>query len=196
MARDDYLFNGRDWHAVEHAHREALVREINEYDSNRLLNTSPSDLTSYFEAKFRIEPIALRESEITAAQREVQIDVRSDPFRDIRDRSRPFKVKGTRIEVAVPFDGETELFQIQPTSYTLNPPRGEVRDGTLTLKLEGTNLKPEEVKAQIDQTLASIRSYLQTLNRDVETLNGQLRPIAETTISCGWRIHNQAATWI
>ncbi|WP_036387455.1 hypothetical protein, partial [Microcystis aeruginosa] len=125
MAPDDYLFNNQDWHAFESAHREALIRKIDEYDSERLLNTSPSDLASYFEEKFWIEPVVLREDDIAADQREVQVE-RRDTFRDIRDRSKPFKVKGTRVEIDVPFDGEPKLFRIQPTSYTLNPPQGEV----------------------------------------------------------------------
>ncbi|BBH39901.1 hypothetical protein myaer102_24450 [Microcystis viridis NIES-102] len=183
MAPDNYLFNKQDWHAVESAHREALIREIDEYDSERLLNTSPSDLASYFEEKFWIEPVVLRENEIAADQREVQVDVRRDPFRDIRDRSKPFKVKGTRIEIDVPFDGEPKLFRIQPTIYTLNPPQGEVNNGILRLKLEGTNLNPEEVKVQIDRTLTTIRGYLQTLANDVGKLNRQLRFLAEKAIS-------------
>ncbi len=87
------------------------------------------------------------------------------------------------LEIDVPFDGEPKLFRIQPTSYTLNPPQGEVDNGILRLKLEGTNLNPEEVKVQIDQTLTTIRGYLQTLANDVGKLNRQLRSLAEKAIS-------------
>lgn len=128
-------------------------------DPDRLLNTSVEDLARYFEAKFRIDVPVLRVDNTVVDQREKQIDVSRDPLRMISDRSKPFYITGTEIEVEVPFDGEAEAFKIQPNPYTLNLPRAEIRGSNVVFRIVGTNLEPNGVKREIDQTLSSIQSY-------------------------------------
>lgn len=88
----------------------------------------------------------------------MHIDVSRDPMRMIRDRSRPFHVPGTAVEITVPFTGEAETFKIQPTTYTLNPPQAQIEGDTLTLTLQGTALDAAQLRAEIDRRLASINS--------------------------------------
>ena len=110
--RDEYLFHGPDWFGVEENQRRSLQSEIDAIDGNRLLNTSVDDLCDYFEEKFRIDVPVLHEEQIVASQEETKIDVSQDPMRHIRDRSQPFYIKGTAVEVTVPFSGDSEAFKI------------------------------------------------------------------------------------
>ena len=64
---------------------------------------------------------------------EPNIDVSQDPMRGIFDRSRPFYIKGVSITVVLPFNGENGLFHFQPSSFTFNPPRGEIVSGEVHL---------------------------------------------------------------
>jgi hypothetical protein len=114
-----------------------MRKEIEAVHPDRLLNTAVDDLAAYFESKFRIDVPVLRADEIVVDQREKQIDVSRDPMRMVLDRSKPFYITGTEVEVEVPFDGEAEAFKIQPNPYTLTPPRAEIRGSTVVFRIVG-----------------------------------------------------------
>jgi hypothetical protein len=183
--RDDHLFNQMDWHSVEEHQKRSIQSEIDGIDGNRLLNTSVDDLCDYFEQKYRIDIPVLQEDRIVADQRETQIDVSQDQMRHIRDRSRPFHVPGTVVEITVPFIGDAETFKIQPTTYTSAPPRGDVRNNSLVLNLSGTNLDPQQVRSQIDRTLGDVKQYLGWLRTSADGFNRQIRQLAHERIE--WR---------
>lgn len=178
MREPNYLFSKYDWFAVQENQKKQLAAEIVQMDGNRLLNTSADDLCDYFEEKYRVNVPLLRENEITADQKETQIDVSGDRLRAIRDRSRPFYIPGTIIEITIPFDGDAEAFNIQPTSFTLNPPIADIHEDKLIIRVQGTDLKADRVKTEIDKTISEIKKYLNTLKENAKGLNDQLRNIA------------------
>jgi len=182
MGEPNYLFSKYDWFGVQDHQKKHVTDEVAKMDGNRLLNTSLDDLCDYFEDKYRVNVPSLIETEIVADQNETQIDVSRDFLRAIRDRSRPFYISGTEVEITVPFEGDAEVFDIQPTSYTLSPPIADIRDDKLIIRVQGTDLKPEEVRSQIDQTLSKIKKYLNTLRDNAKGLNDQLRGIAQSAI--------------
>ena len=183
--RDDYLFCRTDWFSVEESQKRSLQSEIDAIDGNRLLNTSIDDLCDFFEEKFRIDVPELHEDQIVADQQETQIDVSQDPMRYIRDRSRPFHVAGTLIELTVPFSGESEAFTIQPTTYSTAPPRGEIRGSALVIKVQGTDLEPQQVRDEIDRTIGEIKKHLDWLCGNARGFNEQIRRLANERIN--WR---------
>ena len=182
MARDDYLFTGPDWHAVDWHQREQMRAEIERVDPDRLLNSSVDDLSQFFAEKFKIDVPELDVDNIVVDQREKKIDVSRDPMRMIMDRGQPFYVTGSEIEVEVPFSGEAEAFKIQPSTYTLNPPRAAVRGSVLTFSIVGTNLNADGVRREIDGTVGSIQSYLGNLRCNASSLNSQLLGEARAAI--------------
>lgn len=183
MAREDYLFTGPDWHSVDRHQREQMVREIEGMDGNRLLNTAVDDLAKYFAEKYQIDVPVLDEENLVVDERETQIDVRHDPMRFIMDTNRPVYVKGSEVEVEIPFSGEAEAFKIQPNPYGLNPPRAKIKSGHVVFTITGTNLQSDAVRQQIQQTLASIQEYLKTLRGNVAGLNSQLLGEARSAIN-------------
>jgi hypothetical protein len=182
MPREDYLFVGRDWHSVAQSQRTKMLKEIEAIDPDRLLNTSVEDLVSYFETKYCIEVPTLNVKELMVDQREKSIDVSRDPMRMIFDRSRPSIVAGTEIEVELPFAGQGDVFAIQPSSFTLNPPLARVSGDKLVFSIVGTNLEGPAVRARIDETVRLIESYLDTLRADVTVYNGQVAGTARNAI--------------
>ena len=182
MAREDYLFTGPDWHSVDRHQREQMVAEIEKIDPDRLLKTSVDDLSIFFSDKHKIEVPVLDEENLVVDQREKQIDVSRDQNRYISDRSRPFYITGSEIEVEIPFTGEAEAFKIQPNPYTLSLPRASVRGNLLTFSITGTNLEATQVREQIDQTIREVQSYLTNLRANVAGLNEHLQREARTAI--------------
>ena len=182
MAREDYLFTGSDWHAVDRHQRQQMIAEIEKVDADRLLNTSADDLANYFAEKFKINVPVLDVPNLVVDQREKQIDVSRDSMRMIMDRSRPFYITGIEIEVEIPFSGEAEAFKIQPNLYTLSPPRAAVRGTNLVFSIMGTNLDSDGVRTQIDRTVSEIESYLTNLRGNLAGLNSQLLAEARSAI--------------
>lgn len=182
MRDREYLFTNASWHDVERHQLQEMQKAIAALDGNRLLNTSVEDLVLYFEQKFQIEIPTLLTEEIVVDQREKQIDVSRDHNRMIYDRSRPFHIAGTEIEVEIPFTGEAEAFKVQPTTYTMSPPRAEVRGNLLVLKIVGTNLVAERVRGDIDHTVNEIQSHLTTLRGNAQGLRAQLPTQARSAI--------------
>ena len=182
MARDDHLFSKYDWFSFQDSQLKKLEDEIAGWDENRLLNTSVEDLCKYFVKKYRIDVPVLNMDEITVDRRETQINVSRDPHRIIIDRSRPVYVPGTEIEITVPFTGDFLAFTITPTVYSSSPPRGIVKDGTLTLFITGVDLEVDKVRSEIDQKVDHIDSYLTNLRTSAETLNSKLDSTARQCI--------------
>ena len=183
--QSDLLFFGTDWSSVENHQKRRLQSEIDAVDGNRLLNTSVDDLCDFFEEKFRIDIPELHEDQIVADHRETRIDVSQDPTRDIIDRSLSFYIEGTLIEVTIPFSGDSGVFKVRPTRYTIAPPRGEIRGSELVIKVQGTNLKQQQVKEEIDRAIGETKKYLDWLRGDARGLDKQLRQLANERIN--WR---------
>lgn len=178
----DLLFCKIDWFSVVEGQKQNFLAEISSVGGDRLLNTSTDDLVAYFSEKFSIGVPTLNLDGIVADQQETEIDVRHDHGRLIFDRSKPCYVAGTAIEVEIPFSGDREVFFVQPTTHTLNPPRGEIRQNKLVLRIQGTNLEPERVKQVIESTIAEIETHLERLRQSATEFNRSLPDMARSRI--------------
>jgi len=182
VSREDHLFNNADWFSVDRHQRAELQAEVDAMEGNRLLNTSIDDLAAYLVDKYQVNVPELNREGIVADQRETKIDVSRDPMRMVLDRGQPCYVAGTEVHIEVPFSGDTEAFKIQPTTYSMNPPRAEIRNKVLLIKISGTNLTPEKVKSEVERTLTSIEGNLKHLRTNAEVLNRDLPNIARSAI--------------
>lgn len=182
MRDRNYLFNNVDWHSMDQHQRKELAKEIDDINGDRLLNTSVDALCDYFEKKYKIEVPTLRPEYIVADQRETKIDVSRDPRRYFSNSGQPFYVNGTTVEISVPFEGDGDAFKVQPTTYTMSPPRAEIKNNSLIIKIEGTDLTADLVRNEVSRTIAEIEGYLVTLRSNVQGLNSQIRSLARSAI--------------
>ena len=185
MRDGNYLFNDAYWDDVDRNQRKELAEEIDNINGDRLLNTSVDDLCDYFEKKYKIEVPTLRPDDIVADQRETKIDISGDQRRIFKNPGQPFYVNGTTLEISVPFDGDGEVFKIQPTTYTVFPmrfPRADIKNNNLIINIKGTDLKVEEVRNEVNRTIAEINQYLVTLRSNAQELNSQIRSLARSAI--------------
>ena len=182
MTDKNLLFSKCDWLSVDQHQRAQLQEEVANLDGNRLLYTLIDDLCPYFVKKYRVDIPVLKRDEIEVDQWETQIDVSRDPMRGIYDRSQPVYVPGTEIEIIVPFTGDAEAFMVRPTTYSLNPPRGSIKNGTLILLISGVNLDADQVSQEIESRLDSIDTHLTSLRGSADRLNNALDSIARQAI--------------
>lgn len=182
MTRDNLLFAKYDWFSVEEHQKNQLKEEVNAYDGNRLLNTSVDDLSDYFADKYSIDVPVLQRDAIVADQRETKVDMSHD-FRYVpRFDGRPNMVDGSTVEITVPFTGDGQLFDVRPTTFSMNPPRASIRGNTLILQFTGVSQSAEQVKTGIEKALSDIETHLDRLRKSAETLNASLRSAASQAI--------------
>jgi len=183
MRDDDYLFIKRDLRRVIEGQEKAMNDEIDSIEGNKLLNTSVEELVDYFRGKYLLLTPKLLEDKIFVDQNESKVDVSNDFIRSISDRSEPFYIIGTKIDFYIPFEGDKELFEYQPSTYTLNPPRGIVTDTNLILTFQITNHNGDAVKAAFQRTLDEIKGYLRTIEKDVVEFNNPIGDKIRTRIN-------------
>lgn len=184
--RDDYLFTKQDLHHLLENHKQTVRSKIEELDRNYLLKANEDELKAHFLSEYGIEPPRLLEDSIYVDEpTEVEIDVTGDPRYDwggLFHRGRP-TVKGTRVVIHVPFEGEAELFNWQPNSYTLSPPRARVSSGELLLVYEVRAGDSRNLGQQWRRDVASIQNYLQTARSQVDQCLQELPAIVSSAIS-------------
>ena len=162
--------------------KNALENEILNYGPNYILNISEEDLCEHLVSKYSLEPPKLLENEKYADREEIDVDVSKDPIKFIRDRRRPFYVKGLQIIIAIPFEGDGNLFQYQPSSFGLNPPRAEISGQQLRLVYTTAEHDAGAVEKEYQNAIERINGYLKSVRENVERYNEQLGPLARQLI--------------
>lgn len=180
----DYLFAEGDAHAVQEHQRHHFQTEVAQIDGNRLLNTNIDSLVEYFVEKYRIDVPEIDEAGMQVDQHEAQRDVSNDPNRFAYVmRTGPVYVTGTEVVVEIPFSGDAALFKVRPSSYTTNPPQGDVRGSLLTFKIWTDNPQAGIIRSQLDAWLAEIKRHLQWHRESFHSFNESLAAQARTAIS-------------
>ncbi|MDD9989599.1 MAG: hypothetical protein OXQ31_25260 [Spirochaetaceae bacterium] len=153
---------------------ERTVREIETLESDYVLNAALVELEEYYVSKVRIEPLTLCSSEYYIDKQEgTQIDV-SHGFRRAGFGNGPILVKGTVLDIAVPFTGDPDLWRVQPSSFSISGyPPIEVRDGVVVFSCEFADDAPdaERLKVDIERAVESLDGAVATLSKDVERHN-------------------------
>jgi hypothetical protein len=174
----DYLFGKADWFSVERSQQEKMRSEIANLDKSRILNNSLDDLADYFVGEYTLTVPTLKKEEIVADQQEKDVDVSGDRSR-YWGTDGPHLVRGTELSLTVPFSGEADLFNVQPSTYTMNPPRAEIKRGVLVLRIADTKPDPAKVRAEFDRRLQHIEGNLTNLRNCIAPYNGAIRNSAK-----------------
>ena len=171
------LFGKADISAVLDAQRQEMQKAVESYDADKFLNTAAEDLATFFVEKYRIDVPELDEQGITVESSETRVEITHDPRRHFIDEE-PHFAPATRIIYHVPFSGDRSLFFIRPNQCGFSSPAAIVRERELQVAQEGEGLGAKEVKAEFDQILQQIKTYLGYLRRSVDPFNAQLETVA------------------
>lgn len=176
------LFTQCKLHDVKEATKANMLKEIDSYPANQLLNTSMEDLATFFAGKFEIVPVNILDGQIYVDQQETKIDVSKDSSRLIIERDQPFYIAGTQITLYVPFEGNPDIFAYSPSTYDYNPPRGYVRGNVLELPIYRTDHDVEAAKNELNRILASVKNYLGWARNELIHFNTDLKGLAQRKI--------------
>lgn len=172
---DELLFYRADWHSVTQNQINAMTKELSGLPGDRLLNTSEADLTDYLVSKYGLDVPVLKKDGIYVDQEEAKVDVSGDFRRAIFDPSRPYYISGTSVHLTVPFSGDHNMFRVQPSQFSLNPPRGRINCDTLVLTFTGVDLDQSRLRAEINRVIEDVERNLSRQRQDAKSFNDQLR---------------------
>lgn len=179
MARDDEsLFSKGDLGTLLQNLEEAVKKEVESYESNRLLNTPADDLCAYFVDRQRIEPITLDEGQITTDTQEAVIDTRRMPGGRWNYGEHQPTIPATAYSFHIPFMGEAQLFHYRPSSYTNSPPRATINGTNLVLTFTVPATETAGIKPEFNSQLNQIRSYISNIKSALDDFNTNRLPRA------------------
>jgi hypothetical protein len=176
----DPLFNQIDIFSVIE-HQKQRLKDAFPAITNAELDADPIAVTSRLIEQFSINVPVLEEEKKYALTKETQVDVSRDPRRFITDPSRPLFVGGTEVRIVVPFQGDAGVFNVQPTSFNLNPPFGEINDHELHLVYTVTDAG-FDVEGAANRSISQIKQYLQNLQYSAEQLKRDLQQLVNSLI--------------
>lgn len=179
----DLLFNRCDLGSVLASQEQAISKEVAALGENQLLNSSPVELCQYFVEKYTIDPVKIDEDRIQADYGDAQIDVSQRFEYAVFDRSGPAYITGTRVALFVPFEGDKQLLDCQPSTFTYNPPRAIVRANSVVFVYDRTVSDAANIRNEFDRDLSSFKKYLSWIERDVNQFNESIEKKADRFIS-------------
>lgn len=118
----------------------------------------------------------LHEDKKYMTQQEVEIDVGGDPMSRFTLGNLdggPIYVNATEVTVSIPFDGDSGLFNVQPSTFSTSPPRGYASDHELKLTFVVRQGGPN-LKEQYDETIRGVHEHLRWLSESISQLPAKL----------------------
>ena len=173
------LFSGTSVFNVMENQKRQLRGELQRLSLSRL---DDADLPQRLAGEHGIDVPVLDESQKYARRQETQVDVSRDPMRFITDRSRPFHMPGTELSIFVPFTGDPAVFNIRPSSFDMNPPRGEVTGNELCFIYKFVDAAAN-LTSEYERTIAKVKRYLDWLRPSAAQLQSELQQLAQTLVA-------------
>lgn len=172
----DLLFNSGHLEAALDEQQSKVFAKVRKIDADRVLSTPVEDLVDEIFNEFVVNPI------------EVDLDARSSPgVKDapmqVEGYDRVITVEGSRVELHLPFNGDSDLFKLRPSQFTMNPPRLEVRGKVLVAAFEGRSpLNKEAARASLERQVSDVEQWISWQRPSIDRFNDELEGLARTAI--------------
>lgn len=169
-----YPFRDGDTFATFRNIIEKVTKEIQSLENDYVLKASQTELEDYYVAKVLIQPLMLHTDQYYIEnQSGTKIDVSHDFRRAVFPGERAI-VQGTRLDIAIPYEGDAILWRIQASTFSVSGyPEIEVRDNEiiLTVTFPDDSADPSKMKSDIDHEIRSLADAVNYLRLDVENHN-------------------------
>lgn len=174
MENQDPLFNSNSLSDILRNLPNVISDRIQKESRDYILNVNEPVYLEHIVSEYKINAIEL-DQERTEVVKQFEQDEK------ISDFGRYINVKRNYITFAIPFTGDHGLFELQPDSYTLSPPRGKVisqpKELHITLSDSGDAVS---IKQELQRQLASIQSYLGYQRQAITAWNSSLPGLVTT----------------
>ena len=183
MTRSDLLFYGKDLSALIRGYEAELRKEVEQWERNRILASSESDLVTYLVEKYTLDPPRLLRDKIHIdSEGETKIYISRRHEHDVRDRNSPYFIPGSYVTVAIPFEGDGDLFEFQASAYNTNPPRGRISGSNVLISFQDVKLDVQRLQGEINSTVMRIEEQLRWIENDCGGWNTRITSVAKDCI--------------
>jgi len=169
------LFSGGSVFDVIENQKRRLREKLQRLPVSELDDPSLSERLA---SEFSMDVPVLDEQRKYAKKRETQVDVSHDPMRFFIGEG-PHYLPGTEVSVFVPFSGDPGVFNVRPSSFDLNPPRGDVVGNELCFVYKFVNAVTLD---EYQRTIDTVKRYLEWLRPSAAQLQTELRALAQDLV--------------
>lgn len=155
-------------------HIEQITKEIQNLDNEYVISTSQTELENYYIEKTKIEPLVLHiEDYYIENQSGISMDVSHDFNRFVFPGERAI-VKGTSLEIAIPFEGDKLLWEIRPSTFSLSGYTDiQIKNDRIVFSVDfpDDSVDASKIKAEISEKAQRLSDAVKNLKNDVDNHN-------------------------
>lgn len=186
------FFNGNDARNYFVGFHNKMKAEVDKMTDAEITACNLQEWASYLADKYYIVPITLFETNIERTLSETKVK-KSNPFRGHPYERDFFEIDGVCVTFKIPFDGNPDLFELQPSSRILTrfkterfvEPHGE-ECGSFTLDFEYTKQELQDkgeamleyVQKQFSHDFGNYKTMIGHVNNEVASYNNGLLSLA------------------
>ncbi|MGO2657636.1 MAG: toll/interleukin-1 receptor domain-containing protein [Lactococcus lactis] len=195
------LFKKQDSYTYFESLKSRISEEISSMSNESILDNEIEEWSEYYAKKYEVEPIILFEDNISISTSQTKVKTYNHFYHmrnDFDDEPEFFYVDGYKITFTIPFDGNPNLFQIQPSSFYMqhflvsdvkNPQDEKL--GTiifdLTFKNNELDLNSQYLKDNImlkfTQEFKNYKEMIERVSNDAKVYNSGLKVFAHNHLN-------------
>ena len=181
----DMLFMSGDLRATLEHHGQGLRGEVGATPEEHVLQADDKEWAPALAERYSVTTPELQPGQAWMdTPNDIKVDVSWDTIRRaVIDPSEPAYVPGYRTVAHIPFSGDKSVFSLKPRSFNFNPPRADVANGELRLVIEYPSDAPVNIKAQTDELVNQINTWLGYARNDIEQYNAGLLGAARAAVA-------------
>ncbi len=172
-----YPFREGDTFATFRNIIDSVVNEIMSLENGYILKASETELEEFYTEKALIDPLVLHsDQQYIKNQSGTQIDVSHDFRRAVFPGERAV-VRGTRIDIAIPFEGDPMLWRVRASTWSSGGyPEIDVKNGEIifSVSFPDDSANPEQLKSDISRSIKSLEDAVGYLKNDVANHNNDV----------------------
>lgn len=182
------FFSGSDVRSFFAVLHNKMKTEVEQMSDAEIVSCNFEEWTGYLSTKYFVTPITIFETNIEKTLSETKVKM-ANPFRGLSYERSFFEIDGVRVTFKIPFDGDANLFELQPSSRILSRfatqnfvyPQGD-ECGSFTLDFEYTKQKLQDkgetmadyVQKQFENEFSSYKAMIGNVNTEVDSFNNGL----------------------
>lgn len=176
-----HLFSRVDWFSYSQYKKEELKRALNKIPET-VVRTDGETLAAQIvtSSKARVPNVLWDKADTSSHEADIDLSRIPNTFAFVTHQ-RVIR-KGIEFTVSVPFEGDPSLFEVQPQSYTLNPPFAGVEGDKLVFAFSGMQADVDAWTRSYEESKRKIEGCLTTLRVGADLLNKELESLGQSSV--------------
>ena len=162
----------------------AAAAAVQNVSCEDILSNTPEETLASVLGAYGRERTRLKMDTTRSRQTEMRIDVQHDFMRG-GPYGRPVYIAGVKIELVTTFTGP-DVFALQPSTFSFNPPRGYVKKDTIvvgcSIPLDVLDRERDEAAQGMKRTIDRIEAVLRQIEADTDNWESQLHDLLRQEI--------------